>query len=199
MEKIKFLTHVTNQSNKEKIQKEGALRGYKEQNPKKLSIDDLPLRQHGAPTGVWFAASLFQGDLPTKSPFGTERLKVPIEDICIDKDGEYRHLFLEGKFSIPFEKRNRDGVKYTETVNYVRLAMCSETNENISRCRQTMEQLDISNNRYLKLDRENGYHAVMPTSVGDRTYVHVFVLSDRLILGNWEWDKVEILKSNYNL
>ena len=175
MEKIQFLTHDTNQSKKEHIQKEGFLRGNRERDSR-FSEDGLPLRRQGAPTGVWFAVSLFQGDLPTYSPFGPERLKVTIEDICIDSNGKYTNLFLEGTVSC-------------WGFNCVRLIMCPVANEWI--CHKDLQPLDISNNDYLTLDREHGNHVVV-NSASKRTYVHVFVPCDTLELGDWEWESTSI-------
>lgn len=209
MEEIYYLTHVTSEVKKEKIQHDDILQAYVETNPKSLPIEDLPLRQPGAPAGVWFGASLYEGRLPDRSPYGNCRVKVPLDEIMNQLDAQPDQnpplLFKEGEF-------------YWKDVRYIRLIMCSSRHWWMNHV--DLQQLDRDNNEYLtyairpEIDsastwnmtstlrssvkqREtrvynwNNNWGVCQRTHSNKTYVDVFVPTNINVTG-CEWDCVEM-------
>lgn len=82
--------------------------------------------------GVWFCASLFKGDLPDRSPYGTYRLKFSTEEII----ALYSSLNLYFMDSYTFA---------TSKVQYVRLLLSNED------ANPQFLSLDIGNNPFLQI------------------------------------------------
>ncbi|XP_069135765.1 uncharacterized protein [Argopecten irradians] len=175
MEPFKFFTHCTSMENKESIVKMGYLKKSKTPN-----IWQEPLAEPDAPTGVWFAVTLWNGNLPTISPYGTERVLVPIQRIH-----EHIHssldpvLYLEAKINNP-----------GKSTIYIRLILLKgDDQENINWCIQhNLQKLDLDNNPWLRIDGDGQWKTWQNISPPTH-WVFVFVADDVNIQG-CEWDSV---------
>ncbi|XP_077867119.1 uncharacterized protein LOC144356070 [Saccoglossus kowalevskii] len=77
---VEFLYHATSQTNKELICKDGFLKQH---------VVEDKFYGPSAPVvglkGVFFCATLYNGVLPIRSPYGTERILIPLNAIFDDK------------------------------------------------------------------------------------------------------------------
>ncbi|XP_021338937.1 uncharacterized protein LOC110440290 [Mizuhopecten yessoensis] len=87
------------------------------------------------PKGVWFCSTLYNGGLPTISPYGTERVRMPIEKVL----GQ-----LGGGFSL---YHARDAQVQANT--YVRLMVVKDGDD--FDCLEYMEKINPRKNDWLQL------------------------------------------------
>ncbi|XP_069133288.1 uncharacterized protein, partial [Argopecten irradians] len=86
------------------------------------------------PKGVWFCSTLFNGGLPTISPYGKQRVALPIGSVLDQLGG--RVSLYRGKDSVVRSNR------------YVRLMLVKE--EDRFECLEFMEKLNPLDNAWLK-------------------------------------------------
>ena len=84
IERISRLCHVTSDQNKLQIQEDGMLKA-EIAGQSDGCYSEAPLAKSNI-KGVWFMASLFRGRLPDQSPYGDQRVKIPLRKLCSDLD-----------------------------------------------------------------------------------------------------------------
>ena len=147
----------------------------------KRKVADLIRESNGSPIdgklhGVTFCSTLYRGGLPTTSPYGTDRLIVPIG------------YFLEGKPHLFFNSWHNTGGNN----NYVVLVLVWEdqTTE-YEFCCQNLIELDMSDNPYLQLNAEECKYSCHCSQQSDfRLWVEIFVVGDFEIPKEARWDTV---------
>lgn len=59
-----------------------------------------PLNDHEEIKGVFLCASLFRGNLPDRSPYGTDRFIFSINELFYGPNGRVKSLFLAGFYQL---------------------------------------------------------------------------------------------------
>jgi len=85
MEEVEFLTHCTKLRHRRQITKDGRLYGFDTDLPKQS-----PLAQNRYVEGVWLGVSLYNGKLPTKSPYGNHRAVFHVDDHIVHVSSIHR-------------------------------------------------------------------------------------------------------------
>lgn len=170
-EMVEYLYHCTTQANKVKIQDEGFLTA-------KTATAPGIILGTGPVKGVWFSSTLFRGGLPTTSPYGTERIKIPIAELC--KHLENWLLFYECAYR--YEGR---------TIQYIRLVLADQskdTNEDsIQWCRDNLEQLEIENNPFFFFENRRTARC-LANKPAPYTFIEVLIVGDIEVLDSYTWD-----------
>ncbi|OWF37317.1 uncharacterized protein LOC110440301 [Mizuhopecten yessoensis] len=125
------------------------------------------------PTGLWFCSTLFNGILPNQSPYGEERVKIPIENVFSQ---------LGGKVNI-YQGKNA----FVSGNTYVRLMLVKE-GDNFA-CLEHMEKLNLKDNVFLKCISESQFQVPKRP-----IWVETFVPYE-IDISEGEWDKVNKLLS----
>lgn len=173
-ENITLLFHATSERKKTSIMKGKTLKGNSTAAP-----HGSPLAENSDINGVWFSGMLFQGKLPTISPFGTERIKIPITALIETEKVDKWQLFFESTYY------------YKDDVQYVRLVLGnkddSSTSESLQWCEKNLHEISLTDNPLLCWD--DGYMEVI-------TYEpdHVSVYVEVLVLGDLDLDKLDEIK-----
>ena len=145
-----------------------------------VKMTRLPSSQspiHGKLSSVFFGCNLDKRDdcsLPDTSPFGTERVKIPITK------------FASSKFHLFYNSHH----KTQDTVYYVILVLIKESDPKYGYCKDRMIELDMESNRILQLDfQRNKFEYCHP--IGFRLWLEVFVVGN-IPLGDisHSWDNV---------
>ena len=183
-ETISYFCHCTSKENKEKIKKEDKLKGHSASKP-----DWLPLAEKTHLKGVFFMVSLYwgprsaPGGLPTISPYGEHRIKIPVEEIIGD-DVDECNLYFESDYE-------HGGVRY------VRIVLVKDHQERAKKwCDKNLHSIDRDNN-ILKLTKRGELKCVVSYDYKDenpKLYTEVFVVGDveDLEEKEAEWDKVRV-------
>ncbi len=174
--KISVFYHVTNSANETRIKQDKQLtqtRSPQDWNAGK----DLK--------GVYFICNLSKWGLPTQSPHGDRRVRVPIQDIVTDN----MHLFFAG-----FHVSGRN--------HHVQLILVKESQSaEYAVCGKSFVELDRASNSFLllpKLSVSNpagkspdyhyyDYYILRSFSC----WVNIFVVGDVVLPGGSSWDGVE--------
>lgn len=175
---IKYFYHVTkSKCEKQSIQGDCRLIA----NKAKLRFESEGTPIDGNLNGVFFCCSLFQGCLPDISPHGTERIKIPIGDFLHDNT----RLFYNSSHTTNTSSDN---------VNYAVLVLVKEDHPDFQFCKDKLAPLDMRNNRFLKLNKENKVYECYPNQADFRFYITVFVVGDVELPNKEEqdWDTVEL-------
>ena len=125
---------------------------------------------HGRLEGVFFCCTLFRGQLPDRSPYGTERICIPVEHFL---SGNPR-LFYNSSHKVP---GNPVPVHYVVLV----LVKENESDPEFLFCKENLVELPMDNNSFLRLDRSGQiYECFSNQTCFDRfkLYVEVFVVGD---------------------
>ena len=165
---IQYFFHVTNMANRISIESNGGL---------KRSIANLRFGSEGSPIhgrleGVFFCCTLFNGGLPTQSPYGTERICIPVEH------------FLSGNPRLFYNSYHVVHVPGNPVpVHYVVLVLVKENfnDPNFLFCLNNLEVLSLTDNpffminplenKFLCFSNQLCYHKF-------KLYVEVFVVGD---------------------
>ena len=107
--------------------------------------------------GVWFCSTLYNGNLPDISPYGTHMVTVPIE--------EFLHQFKTPDFYVEHIHH------YGGENKYIRLILVDSTVEANLSVLEQCKKIDIKNNPFLILDKDNKTYKVAKRPV----WVEVFV------------------------
>ena len=131
---------------------------------------------HGKLSGVFFGCNLRRMGfgLPDTSPFGTERIKIPITEFASSEI----HLFYNSHHNTK------------TTVYYVILVLIKESDPKYQYCKDHMIELDMESNHILRLDfQQNKFEYCHP--IGFSLWLEVFVMGDIPLAGiSHSWDKV---------
>ncbi|XP_060080857.1 phytanoyl-CoA hydroxylase-interacting protein-like [Ylistrum balloti] len=172
MEKVKLFYHVTTSLFKPNIIQAQAIIPQ----PQNQSADWMrllnPMYKDKIPDGVWFCSTLFNGNLPNKSPYGTQRVKIPIEKV-FSQLGSSVNLYLGQKAEVSGNK-------------YIRLMAVKEGDT--FECLEHMQKIDPVDNEWMKFTSDTEF-AVAKRPV----WVEVF-FPYKIQVENEEWDTVEELK-----
>ena len=173
-EMVEYLYHCTTQANKVKIQDEVVLTANRVTAPG-IILETGPVK------GVWFSPTLFQGKLPTLSPYGTERIKIPIAELC--EHLENWLLFYECAYG--YEGRS---------IQYIRLVLADESKDtnkgSIQWCRDNLKKLNITDNPFFKINTfENETTACcLANKPAPNTFIEVLIVGDIEVLDSYTWD-----------
>ena len=179
MEEIEWLCHCTTPKAKQQIEQDGQLLGNNSTHPK-----GAPLASTDQVKGVWFIATLYKGDLATRSPYGGERAKLHLCKLINSKNKDNWKVFFESAYH------------YSGRVQYVRLVLANEetalthNKEGYEWCKENLYQLDNSNCVLCCSDDDELLRVIKNDGVRPNIYIEV------LLLGNTpndfvEWDTVE--------
>ena len=131
---------------------------------------------HHKLSGIFFGCNLskYGYSLPDSSPFGTERIKIPITEFANSKI----HLFYNSHHSTQ------------TTVYYVILVLIKESDSKYQYCKDHMIELDMKANPILRLDFEREkFEYCHP--IGFSLWVEVFVVGNVPLANvSHSWDKV---------
>ena len=170
-EEVEYLYHCTTEVNRDKIKVEGVLTANRVTAPGMI-LETGPVK------GVWFSPTLFQGRLPTMSPYGTERIKIPIADLC--EHLEDWLLFYECAYR--YEGR---------CIQYIRLVLADrskDTNEgSIQWCRDNLAQLNIANNPLFFFENDMTARC-LANKPEPYTFIEVLIVGDIEVLVSYTWD-----------
>ena len=171
---ITYFYHVTKRSTKASITLTNELRGSMAKMTKAPS-NQSPI--HYKLSGVFFGCNLDRRSyysLPDRSPFGTERIKIPITEFASSKI----HLFYNSHH------------KTQDTVYYVILVLVKESDPKYQYCKDHMIELDMETNPILRLDfQRNKFEYCHP--IGFSLWLEVFIVGN-IPLGDisHSWDNV---------
>ena len=173
-EKITHLYHCTSAETKQKIQREGILRGGPTREPQESS-----LARNQDMNGVWFLASLYRGEPHTRSPYGPERIKIPVSMVMTSKTKKKCQLFFESTYMF---KRN-------DNAQYIRMILANEDSRSLQWCMENLQEVDIAKNPLLCWMTDSDHMEVI-SSEGEevRMYMEVLLLGD---LELPQWDTVQ--------
>ncbi|XP_069133289.1 uncharacterized protein [Argopecten irradians] len=136
MDKVFQFYHATPANIKSLILQSGAL-VPQNHNPKEDWMWLLPpMYQATIPKGIWFCCTLFNGGLPTISPYGKHRVSLPIENVLQQLGGSIK--LYHGKDSIVQQNK------------YVRLMLVKE-GDNFE-CLKHMDQVNPFDNEWLQFN-----------------------------------------------
>ena len=183
---IREFYHVTNATAKEKIQKQGKLVATVSHQPTNRTaspIDKLEIK------GVHFRLNLHKNDdcLPTDSPFGTERVRIPISYFS-----EYELFFNHCNRCNP---RTSGG----HEVYFVSLVLVKPSDDDYDDIKKVLKKLDPKENDFVYFDHKNGtygyydYYKLNELQPGDQrcrafnVYYEIAVIDDVLFP---VWDSV---------
>ena len=132
---------------------------------------------HDRLSGVFFSCNLSKKDsgLPRISPFGSERIKIPIT------------RFAHSKFHLFYNSHHKT---YKHGIYYVILVLVKESDPDYKFCKANMTELNMASNCLLRLDfRRRKFEYCEPTEF--TLWVEIFVLGDVSLTGtNHKWDNV---------
>ena len=170
---ITYFYHVTKLLPKVSITLTNELRGSEAKMTRPPS-NQSPI--HRKLSGIFFGCNLDKRgySLPDRSPFGTERIKIPITEFSSSRI----HLFYNSHH------------KTQNTVYYVILVLIKESDPKYQYCKDRMIELDMESNRILRLDfQRNKFEYCHP--FGFSLWLEVFVVGN-IQLGDisHSWDKV---------
>ena len=140
-----------------------------------LYMDSVNSPAHQKLKGVFFTCNLRDGGYPSISPYGTKRVKIPIND-----------FFTEGQFQLFFNSFNP-----TSRDNYCVVMVLVRRNAPEYRfCRDHLAPLDLESNEFLRLDfLHSRYRCCQPT-FGIKLWLELIVVGDVPIKDDYEWDTV---------
>ena len=125
--------------------------------------------------GVFFMCSLRNGNYPTISPFGTQRVKIPIRD-----------FFVKGGFELFFNSFN-----FTRRNNcYAVMVMVRRRAPEYNFCRDHLVPLDFKRNEFLRLDLQHNTYSCCQTKGDMKLWLELIVVDDVPIEDEYEWDTV---------
>lgn len=166
-DEIDYFYHFTKFENYEAIKKKGVLEAHKADLKKENSPID------GKLDGVFFCCTLFNRDLPDRSPHGNCRNKIPVEH------------FLSHKSCLFYNSSRLD---QNNGIYYVTLVLADNDH---SFCKNKLEKLDMKNNSFLRIDQSKGtYHCFSNQKCfrSFKLYVDVFVVGHVKLPEEQEWD-----------
>ena len=174
-DKVTYLFHCTKPENKKKIQQEKKLLGQ--------SATLGPLSTDPNVKGVFFTTSLYKGKLPTKSPYGPDRILIPFSSIIKNLD----------EWSLYFEMAYYTTRQWGYRNQFLRLVLVKNSNEYKKWCDKRLHKLEPKSNCLLcwtgaDVKNVDIYKFKNKLSI----YTIVFVVGD--VATNVEgvkWDKVE--------
>ena len=142
-----------------------------------LYRDSVNSPSHQKLKGVFFTCNLQEGVFPSKSPYGTKRVKIPIEDFS-----------TEGEFQLFFNSFN-----FTTRDNCcVVMVMVREDAPEYDFCHDHLAPLHLASNKFLRLDfHHSRYSCCQPTSGLIKLWLELIVVDDVTIMGDYEWDTVK--------
>lgn len=179
-DRIKEFFHVTTIRNKSKIVEDDLLRG----NEANLKYQSRGSPIDGELDGVFFCCTLFDEDLPTRSPYGSRRIRIPVEH------------FLRGNPCLYFNSYHvTDG--RNGPVHYVTLVLVDRNDPDFSFCNKNLVRLNQRQNPFLRLRKErSGYTLFRCFSNQEcrrrfKLYVDVFVVGNVELPESAIWDRVK--------
>lgn len=115
------------------------------------------------PDGVWFCATLCNGDLPTISPYGDMRVRIPIDNVIEQLGGIQNVSLYLG------ETKSISSLNGTNT--YVRLMLVKQGDN--SKILKFMQKVNIADNPWLILDTSmtNGLYKVARRPIWVEIYI----------------------------
>ena len=170
--------HVTKREYKAKIESDGLLKGCKAKLPRSITTgssrdshlfrDDSPLK------GVFFCCSLFRGSLPNRSPYGEDRISIPVRSFLHHDP----HLFYNSWHSIT-------------TVHYITLVLVDKCDypQQFEYCSKHLKELTMESNDILRINRSKNectcYHSNDFRKF--KAYIEIVVVGDVRLP---KWDEV---------
>ena len=127
-DQVTYLFHCTKPVNKKMIQQQKKLLGQ--------SATLGPLSTDPTVKGVFFTTSLYQGKLPTKSPYGPDRILIPFSSIIKNLDD----------WSLYFEMAYYTTRQWGYRNQFLRLVLVKNTNEYKKWCDKRLHQLEPTSN-----------------------------------------------------
>ena len=172
---ITHFYHVTRSHLKDTILQERRLKRSKI-NLYKESVDSPA---HQTLKGVFFTCNLRDGRYPSISPFGTERVKIPIEDFFKKYNYQWYQLYF-------------NSFNFTSTTNCcIELVMVSRKAPEYKFCRDHMVSLDFVSNDFLRLDFFNSEFSCCQMTSIIQLWLELIVVGDVPITDEYEWDTVD--------
>ncbi len=176
---IEWLCHTTEV--KKQILQDGKLRSCLSKRPTKS-----PLATTDKIKGTWFTATVWDGRLLTKSPYGPQRAKLNLGKLINDENKDDWKLFFESTYY------------YYEGVQYIRLILANEKNSAtqvaFQWCQENLEQLDLhSKNDFFYKNGSKFFSQDNKKRTRPHLYVTVLLL-DEISTEDVEWDTVEKLE-----
>ncbi|XP_077992496.1 uncharacterized protein LOC144446573 [Glandiceps talaboti] len=175
---ITFLYHVTNQDNKILAINGG---GILTANVCKAASHSPcgPIVRYPPRAGVFFCCTLGdeQGNLPFTSPYGTERINIPVHHFSI---GQLYHLFFDSY---------RININY---IMYIYLVLVNRYDAaNLQYCQNNLLPLDGTNNGIFKIVQTATGPQVRVYHKGRCIWVEIFVMGNvNILLPGAVWDQV---------
>ena len=176
---IDVFYHVTKRKYKAKIESDGFLKGCKAKLPGSITTGsscDSPLFRDDSPLkGVFFCCSLFRGSLPNQSPYGTERISIPVRSLLHHDP----HLFYNSWHSITRKC----------TVHYITLVLVDKCDypQQFEYCSKHLKELTMKSNDILRINRSKNECTCYHSNNLRKFNVEILVVGD---VGLPEWDKV---------
>ncbi len=185
MNPVQYLTHCTNEKRKGMIESSGKLLAKSAQH-----IIKCPLAVGQKVKGVWLTATTERSGTPLpKSPYGTERINIPVSALIISSE-------TIGRWSLFFESTyySKHPIQY---VRFVLLDTQSAKDEHITWCKDYLLKVDIEQNPFVCWNGEQ----LSSISNHDRKHANIYV--EILKVGEIEtqcghWDTVKETRKTKN-
>ena len=156
---ISYFYHITKPEYKEQIIREKILRKSRAS----LLHESIYSPANRRLEGVFFGCNKVKGMLPFKSPYGTQRLLIPIKKF----GGKAYHLF--------FNSHHKVG-----KINYIVLVLVNEDADDYQFCCEKLVELDIKKNSFLCLDFDKNSFTCCQTQPIP-TWVELLVLEEVIL------------------
>ena len=139
-----------------------------------LYMDSVHSPAHQKLKGVFFTCNLRDGVYPSISPYGTERVKIPIDD-----------FFTEGQFQLFFNSFNP-----TSRDNYCVVMVLVRTNApEYYFCCDHLVPLPLQSNEFLRLDSFRSTYSCCQVKYSMiKLWLELIVVSDVPVKDDYEWD-----------
>ncbi len=185
-DEIDYLYHATTKKAKKNIVDTETLQCNAEPEPGANSFERIPLDNLEI-KGVWFCATLFtypdqSVTLPTISPYGEERISIPVAKIITEK----HQMFFER-------------AHYWDQKNiYIRFILVTDEQvEELKWCKKNLHLVDIRNNPIFSFSMDEGAKCVknrfpkpLVSVENPHFWVEIMVVGDVPILSS-SWDNVD--------
>ncbi len=139
--KVDYFYHATSQANQEQIAKFSLL------DSQQMTYDndkdsEFPLSSNKKIKGVWFCATLYREELPTISPYGDRRIRIPVDRI-VTADHQ---MFFESTHY------------YRTDTQYIRFVLVKKDQKRaIEWCTINLVEVDLTDNQIFTFNETTGY------------------------------------------
>ena len=183
MNPVQYLTHCTNAKQRGRIESTGKLLAKSTQH-----LIKCPLAVGQKIKGVWLTATTYRGKPLLTSPYGTERINIPVSALLSSETISRWSLFFESTYYF------KDPIQY---VRFVLLDTLTAEQEHIAWCKDYLLKVDIEQNPFVCWNGEQ----LLSISNHDRKHANIYV--EILKVGEIEtrcghWDKVKETRKRKN-